>query len=64
MVKALEQTVSNYPVWRGDQSSPTYSDGAMCTNPGPWQENVGIDEMFEDWGDPVAVGRSQAYIIG
>ena len=43
-------------IWRIDTSSPTYTGGTGCINPGSgdpafWSIQASIDTMFETWGD-------------
>lgn len=53
----------NYLSWRNDNSSPAYTDGAVCTSGdsgSSWTLHTGNDEMFEEWGDPQGSGEGGA----
>lgn len=53
VARGLEVTPLNFPVWRGDQSDPTYPGGALCLSGDSgetWREILTTDNMFEEWG--------------
>lgn len=67
----------NWLQWRGDSSSPTYTEGyAASTSDGwtTWSQHTDYDLMFEDWGDweptpptPAAEGaeyQKRALVVG
>lgn len=55
VLRAPDGDLSNYSVWRGDKTNPTYWNGCRehsIDSGSSWTTYDDIDFMFEEWGEP------------
>ena len=56
----------NYVCWRHDETDPIYPGGeclGSVDSGGTWTHWAGVDNMFEEWGEPIVAPINKAYAL-